>query len=354
MSTPIPSTAYDQFLTSITGTIQTARIQVARVVNRELTLLYRDIGKKIVEAQEKHGWGKSIVEQLSVDLMKQFPGRSGFATRNLWFMKQFYSEYVNCSILQSLTAEIPWTQNVTILTYVHDMEARRYYIESTIEMGWSARVLGHQIKTQAYERHRLAPKQHNFEKALPEHLVEQADLALKDNYMLDFLGIQKPVVEAALESRIVQKITEVILEFGKGFAFMGNQYRIKANNTEYLLDLLFYNRHLKCLVAIELKVGAFKPEYAGKMNFYLNLLDDFVRHPDENPSIGIILCSGRNRFEVEYALKGINKPVGVSEYQLTPNAPESLQNVLPDVEILEHALNKELEDAKNQPNTEEE
>jgi predicted nuclease of restriction endonuclease-like (RecB) superfamily len=349
MAKTTPSVAYELFLNDITGTIQNARIQAARVVNRELTLLYRDIGKQIVEAQKKHGWGKSIVEQLSVDLMKQFPGRSGFATRNLWFMRQFYSEYVDYSILQSLTAELPWTQNVTILTYVHDMEARRYYIESTIEMGWSVRVLEFQIKAQAYERHRLAPKQHNFKNTLPEHLAEQADSSLKDIYMLDFLGIQEPILEAALESRMVQKITEVILEFGKGFAFMGNQYRIKANNTEYLVDLLFYNRHLQCLVAIELKVGAFKPEYAGKMNFYLNLLDDFVRQPHENPSIGIVLCSGRNRFEVEYALRGINKPMGVSEYQLTPNAPESLQEVLPDVEMLEHALNKELEEAKNQP-----
>ncbi len=338
MSTSVPSIAYDQFLNAIAGTIQTARIQAARLVNRELTRLYWDLGRQIVEAQQQHGWGKSVVEQLSADLMNQFPGKTGFSSRNLWLMRQFYNGYVDYPNLQTLSAEIPWSQNVEIMTHVHGMEAKRYYIEATMEMGWSARVLALQIKAQTYERHRLAQKQHNFEKVLPAHLAEQADLALKDSYMLDFLGIQGPVLEAALESRLVQNITSVILEFGKGFAFMGNQYRIKANDTEYLLDLLFFNRHLKCLVVFELKIGIFKPEYAGKMNFYLNLLDDFVKQRDENPSIGIILCSGRNRFEVEYALKGINKPVGVAEYHLTQIPPKPLQEVLPTVERLEHAL----------------
>ncbi len=339
-----PALSYDQFLHTITGTIQQARIQVSRVINRELTLLYWKLGRQIVEAQKENHWGDAIVEQLSIDLMRQFPGKSGFSTRNLWHIRQFYSEYANHPILQSLIAEIPWTQNVKIMLYVHDMAAREYYLKATAEMGWSARVLEHQIKAQCYERHKLAPKQHNFAEALPEHLAEQADLSLKDSYMLDFLGIKEPILEAALESRMVQKITEVILEFGQGFAFMGNQYRIKANNTEYILDLLFYNRRLQCLVAVELKVGAFKPEYAGKMNFYLNLLDDFVREPTENPSIGIILCSSRDRFDIEYALRGINKPMGISEYQLTKEVPESLQDVLPSAEQLETTLRKELGD----------
>ena len=354
MAKTTPSVAYDLFLNDITGTIQNARIQAARVVNRELTLLYWELGRQIVTAQKDNDWGDSVVEQLSVDLMKCFPGKSGFSKGNLWMMRRFYKEYVDFPILQTLSEEIPWSQNVAILSHVHDMEARRYYIEATIEMGWSARVLALQIKSQCYERHKLAPKQHNFNKALPEHLAEQADLSLKDTYMLDFLGIKEPVLEAAIEKRMVHKITEVILEFGQGFSFMGNQYRIKANNTEYFLDLLFYNRDLQCLVAIELKAGAFKPEYAGKMNFYLNLLDDFVRKPHENPSIGIILCSSRNRFEVEYALRSTNKPVGVSEYQLTKTIPDALKDVLPTAEELVNTLNKELESLNNQSNMEEE
>ncbi len=187
---------------------------------------------------------------------------------------------------------------------------------------------------------------HNFQKALPSHLAEQADLALKDSYVLDFLGIKKPILEAELESRMIEKIREVILEFGYGFSFIGNQYRIQAGEKEYFLDLLFYNRRLQALVAIELKIGSFRPEYAGKMNFYLNLLDDFVREPGENPSIGIILCSGRDRFEVEYALRGLEKPMGVSEYQLTKILPKGLQDKLPNVGSLEKELERELSDIK--------
>lgn len=338
--TPVPA-GYEQLLQGVSGAIQGARVSAARLVNHALTQLYWEIGKQIVLSQKAHGWGQSVVEQLSIDLMKQFPGRSGFSKSNLWMMRKFYEEYVDYPKLQTLSGEIAWSHNIEILTHIHNMEARLYYLNATIEMGWSARVLAHQIKGQAYERHSVALKQHNFEKALPEHLAEQADLALKDTYMLDFLGIEKPILEAALEARMVHKITDVILEFGQGFAFMGNQYRIKANNTEYFIDLLFYNRQLQCLVAVELKVTDFKPEYAGKMNFYLNLLDDFVRRPEENPSIGIILCSGRNRFDVEYALRGINKPVGVAEYTLTKTLPESLRSVLPNAEHLEHALAKE-------------
>ncbi len=257
-------------------------------------------------------------------------------------MRQFYQEYQGDTNLQQLVGEIPWGQNLAILAMVKDRDARQYYLKATIAMGWSRNVLIHQIESQVYERHQLAEKQHNFQSALPEHLAEQADQTMKDVYMLDMLGVEKPVLEAELESRIVSKIKDVMLELGYGFAFIGNQYRIVANNKEYFIDLLFSNRRLNALVAFELKVGSFKPEYAGKMNFYLNLLDDYVREQNENPSIGIILCKERDHFEVEYALRGIDKPVGVSGYGLTRKLPPELHNKLPDPELLEKEMRKEM------------
>lgn len=329
---------YVNFLNAIKDQIQQARINASKVVNRELVLLYQYIGQQIVASQEKYGWGRSFVENLSKDLMLQFPGNTSFSPRNLWWMRQLHVEYGNYTILKQLVSEIPWGHNISIMQKITDMKAREYYIKATIELGWSRNVLDHQIKAMAYERHMSIEKQNNFEEVLPAHLVEQADLAMKDSYMLDFLGIKKPIVEAHLEQQMVAKIKQVIMELGFGFAFMGNQYKVKTPSNDYFIDLLFYNRYLKCLVAVELKIGAFKPEYAGKMNFYLNLLDDFVRAKDDNPSMGIILCTARDRFEVEYALRGLNKPVGISEYQLTKDLPSELADKLPSAKVLEEEL----------------
>ena len=338
VSNPLPSQEYVNFLNSVKDQIQQSRIRAFRVVNRELLLLYQNLGRQIVEAQEKYGWGRSIVENLSKDLMKLFPGNSGFSPRNLWLMRQFHLEYVKFAILQPLVAEIPWAHNIAIMSRVSDLKAREYYIKATIELGWSKNVLMLQIKSMAYERRIAIEKQNNFDEVLPEHLAEQADLAMKDSYMLDFLGIKKPVVEAHLERQMILRIKDVILELGFGFAFISNQYKVKTPTNDYFIDLLFYNRYLKCLVAVELKAGAFKPEYAGKMNFYLNLLDDFTKAQDDNPSIGIILCSERDKFDVEYALRGLNKPVGIAEYRLTKDLPSELADKLPSAKILEDEL----------------
>jgi len=333
---------YLTFLDDVKSEIRKARVQVARTANQELIKLYWTLGKAIADKQKQLGWGKSVVEQLAKDLRNNFQGRRGFSTQNLWYMRQFYIEYQDDTNLQQLVGEIPWGQNLTIMSKVKDRDARNYYLTATLEMGWSRNVLIHQIKSQAYERHCLANKQHNFQQALPKHLAAQADQAMKDVYMLDMLGVEKPILEAELESQMVSKIKEVMLELGYGFAFIGNQYRIVANGKEYFIDLLFSNRRLNALVAIELKVGRFKPEYAGKMNFYLNLLDDYVREPGETPSIGIILCTERDYFEVEYALRGLDKPVGVSEYLLTRELPDELKNKLPDAKHLEDEIRKEI------------
>jgi predicted nuclease of restriction endonuclease-like (RecB) superfamily len=338
------TTDYAEFLNSIKSRIRDARITAARAVNKELIALYWSIGKEIGDKQKRMGWGEAVVEQLSRDLRQEFPGTSGFSSRNLWNMKRFYEEYEDDPILQQLVAEIPWGQNLLILEKVSDRAARRYYLEATREMGWSRNVLLNQIKANAYERQQVSPKQHNFEKALPVHLADQADKAMKDVYMLDFLGITKPVVEREIENRMVTAIKDVLLELGYGFAFLGNQFPIKTGKKEYFIDLLFYHRRLRCLVAIELKAGPFQPEYAGKMNFYLNLLDDYVREKDENPPIGIILCADRDRLEVEYALRGIQKPVGVAEYRLTTKLPKELTGKLPDPKKLKQEILKELKE----------
>lgn len=323
--------------------VQTARINIARSANKEQFALYWWFGQRIVESQKKFHWGKAVVEQLAIDMRRAFSGVThGFSTRNLWEMRRFYLEYKDYPFLQRLVAEIPWGQNLVILSKVKDKSIREYYINCVLEQGWTRDVLILQINSQAYERHLLTKKQHNFETALPEHLAEQADRAMKDIYMLDTLGLVKPVLESEIENRMVDKIKTVMLELGYGFAFIGNQHRIVAEGNEYFIDLLFYNRRLKSLVAFEIKKGKFEPEYAGKMNFYLNLLDDYVREPGENPSIGIILCSERKRFEVEYALRGMDKPVGVSEFRLTKMLPAEWSDKLPDPAVLESEILREL------------
>ena len=333
---------YNEFLNAIKETIRERRIRAYRIVNRELIDLYLTIGQEIAERQEKEGWGKSVVEQLSKDLKKDFPGTSGFSTQNLWFMRQIFLEYQDHPNLLQLVREIPWGQNITIVTKIKELDAREYYLHMTLEMGWSRNVLIHQIKADAYHRHKQIPKLHNFNDTLPVVLAEQADDAMKDVYALDFLGITKPVLERELERRMVNRIRDVMLEFGQGFAFIGNQFPIKMNEKEYFIDLLFYQRKLQCLVAVELKVGEFKPEYAGKMNFYLNILNEHVREPHENPSIGIILCTNRNRLEVEYSLKGIDKPVGVAEYSLTNQLPSEFAGKIPQPDELEKHIISEL------------
>lgn len=342
MSELIIEQAYGEFLAGIKTSIREARLRAGRAVCRELIALYWRIGEEIVERQERHGWGKSVVERLAADLRLEFSRTSGFSVQNLWYMRQIFLEYRATPNLQQLVGEIPWGQNLLIIAKVKDEEARRYYLSKTAELGLSRNVLLNQIKAQAYERHVLAPKQHNFVATLPEHLAAQADEALKDLYMLDFLGIGKPVVEREMERRMVERIRDLLLELGYGFSFIGNQYRLTLAQKEYFIDLLFYHRKLKCLVAIELKSGEFKPEYAGKMNFYLNILDDFVREPEENPSIGIILCAQRERVEVEYSLRNLNRPVGVSEYTLTTELPRELAGKLPEAREIEAGILREM------------
>lgn len=319
---------YIRFLKEIKEKIIVSRINAYRGLNRGLIKLYWEIGGSIIERQQRYGWGQSIVEKLSRDLTSEFKETEGFSSNNLWRMRNFYLTYKDNPKLAQLVQEIPWGQNIAIMQRVKSQQAREYYIKATIQFGWSRDVLIHQIEAEAH-MHKKIKKMHNFPKSLPMHLAEQADLAMKDTYALDFLDAAEPILEREMERKLVLNLKNFIAELGLGFCFIGAQYPLKLEDKEYYVDLLFFHRHLRCLVAFDLKIGEFKPEYAGKMNFYLNLLDDSVRFPAENPSIGIILCKTRSRLEVEYALRGIRKPIGVSEYKLTKELPKGLARSLP-------------------------
>jgi len=279
---------YKGFLSQVTEQIRRSRTRAAQAVNKEAVNLYWWLGEHIVLNQNQHGWGKSFVERLSRDLNKLFPdAKFGFSARNLWDMRRFYLEYKDHQKLRQLVAEIPWGQNLLVMSKVKDNSERLYYLSATKESAWSRDTLREQINSKAFERHRLAHKNHNFGTTLPKQLAEQAEQSMKDIYMFDMLGIAEPIIETEIERRMVEKIKDVILELGYGFSFLGNQYRIATPDSEYFIDLLFYHRKLQALVAIELKRTKFKPEHAGKMNFYLNLLDEFVKldHQVFQPSI---------------------------------------------------------------------
>jgi len=335
---------YAAFFQAIKNKVISARINFSRQANREANALYWFIGEMIVMNQEKQGWGNGVVENLSRDLKKNFPDiRFGFSERNLWDMRRFFLEYQPYENLRQLVAEIGWSSNLVIINKIKNIKAREYYLKAAIEMGWTRNILELQINSQAYEHQYLEKKEHNFAKALPAHLAEQADKTLKSVYSLEMLGIAKPVFEKELQKRMVSKIKEVLREFGRGFTFIGDEYRIVApNGRESFIDLLCFNRVLRSIVCIELKTGPFKPEYAGKMNYYLSLIDDQLREKGENPSIGIILCTNKDHVDVEFALRDLNKPIGVSGYRLTNELPKEVADKMPDAKKLEEEILKEL------------
>jgi predicted nuclease of restriction endonuclease-like (RecB) superfamily len=326
---PASDRAYQEFLQAIKSQVVQSRIGAARAVNRSLIGLYWTLGQLIVERQEALGWGKAVVERLSADLKAEFPEMTGFSPRNLWFIKQFYEAYADApEFLKQAVSEIPWGHNILIMQRIKDETARRYYLEATARLGWTRNVLLNQIKAGAYEVS-LQDKSHNFAAVLPEYLAEQAEETLKSQYSLEFLGLTQAVHERDLERNLLARLKDFMIELGYGFCFIGRQYRLTLGENEYFLDLLFYHRFLKCLVAIELKTGRFRPEYAGKMDFYLEVLNDQERAPDDNPAIGIILCAEKDRLEVEFSLKSKTNPIGVATYQLYPQVPQEYEGMLP-------------------------
>ena len=326
MSKPIPE-EYKNLLLEIKERIRSAQYEALKAVNKELIALYWDIGKMIVRRQQGNSWGKSVVEQLAKDLQAEFPGISGFSARNIWNMRIFYVIYYQNEKLQPMVAEIGWTHNIVILEKCKDDLEREFYIRMTKKFGWTKNVLIHQIENQTYEKTLL--NQTNFQQTVSEEIRNQAKLAVKDEYIFDFLELKDEHSEYQLEKAIFARVEPFLQEMGGMFAFMGSQYRLEIDDEEYFIDILLYHRLLKCLVAVELKIGKFLPEYVGKMQFYLAALDDTVKQPDENPSIGIILCKSKSKTIVEYALRESNKPIGVATYQVVSTLPQELKNKLP-------------------------
>ena len=307
---------YPKLLEEIKARVHASRIRAAVSVNRELILLYWEIGRLILQRQEAEGWGARVIDRLSVDLNREFPDQKGFSARNLKYMRKFAESYPEREIVQQAAAQIPWFHNCMILDKVQDAVQREWYTRATMEHGWSRAVLVHQIESDLYGRQGTALT--NFQVTLPAPQSDLAQQLIKDPYHFDFLGLGQDISERQLEKALIGRLKDFLIELGKGFAFVGQQYHLDVGGEDYYLDLLFYHLHLRCYVVIDLKVVPFKPEFAGKMNFYLSAVDDRMRHPADQPSIGLILCKERNRLVVEYALRDTTKPMGVATYRILP------------------------------------
>ena len=372
---------YLTFITEVKQQILQSRYQAARLVNREQLLLYFMVGKRLAEKVNTEKWGTKVIEQIAEDLQKELPGLRGFSFTNLKNMRQFADEYSAVQFLPLATAEIGqmssiqiqntdsqgliisqlptvqigqlstaqfegltpelffgigFTQHILLLNKCKDWKERLFYIQKTAENHWTVEMLEWQIKANLYQK-QGATIQNNFDKTLPKALQHSSTLAFKDEYLLDYINIETDD-ERVVEKGIVNSIKEFIMKMGKGFSFIGNQHRLVVDEDEFFIDLLFYNRILKCLVAFELKKGKFRPQDAGQLNFYLNVLNDTERQPDENPAIGIVLCKEKNEKTVEYAFQQISNPMGVAVYQLSKELPQHLKNVLPDAQTLQQLL----------------
>ena len=325
MSTLTPNFDYEEMLLQAINHIRDGRNYLAKQISSTISSVYWNIGKLLFDRHLEEGYGSGVVKQLSVDLKREFPDM-GLSPRNLWYMKRFYERYYQADTkLQRCVAVLPWRHNVLLLDKQVSDEKVIFYSNEVIEKGWSQEMLLNAIKMDTFAFQQQL-KSNNFEEILPKPHSKFANEVFRNSYNLGFLGVVDPMLEMNLEKRLVERIKQFILELGKGFSFIGNQYRLEFNNKEYFVDMLFFHRKLRSLVAIELKVGGFKPEYVGKMNFYLTLLDRLEKSTDENPSIGIILCAEKDHLEVEVALQDIHKPIGVAVYQLLPQ--EELQRII--------------------------
>ncbi|HEX8695176.1 MAG TPA: PDDEXK nuclease domain-containing protein [Longimicrobium sp.] len=327
---------YGELLDDLRSRIRAAQVRAALAVNRELVLLYWQIGREILVRQDHAGWGAKVVDRLAADLRREFPDVRGLSRTNLLYMRAFAEAYPDEEIVQQLVGQIPWGHNTVLLNKLKKPEERLWYARAAVRHGWSRNVLVHQIESGLHRRQGRAIT--NFDSTLP---AAQSDLAaelLKDPYHFDFLALAPAVAERGIERALLAHVRDFLLELGVGFALVGSQYPLEVGGQHYQLDLLFYHIRLRCFVVVELKVGAFKPEHAGKVNFYLSAVDDQLRQEGDRPSIGLILCKERNRVVAEYALRGTSKPIGVAEYRLIEDLPKRLQGSLPTPEQLEKEL----------------
>lgn len=337
-----PDIHYKNWLKNVKQKIKTAQLKAATTVNTQLLELYWDLGRDIVYKQKEANWGDSILEQLSLDLKLAFPNMKGFSRRNLYAIRQWYSFYAMESVfVPQAVAQIPWGHNRLIISKIKHIEVALFYCKATLQNGWNREQLEIAIKNKYFETKGKSIT--NFDLTLPEAQSQLAIETLKNPYNLDFLGLESDALEREIEDAMMQHLTKFLIELGKGFAFVGRQYAIEVSNNEYFIDLLFYHLQLRCFVVIELKSGKFKPEYAGKLNFYLSAIDSQLKHPQDQATIGLILCKHKDKVEAEYALRDIRKPIGISEYTLTQALPEQFKSQLPTVEEIE----KQLENSEN-------
>lgn len=336
---------YAQWLTALKQRINGARQRALLAANDEQIRLYHDIGRDILERQDRQGWGAKVIQRLSADLRKAFPDMKGFSARNLKYMKVFAEQCPERRIGQQSAAQLPWFHIVTVLTRVSDPAHREWYARAAVEHGWSRDTLVLQIKSELHRRQGAAVT--NFADRLAPAEAGIATQVLKDPYHFDFLGLGPEAHERDIEGALVRHVTRFLLELGAGFAFVGRQFRIEVGGDEFFLDLLFYHTRLKCYVVVELKAQAFKPEHAGQLNFYLAAVDGQVKADDDRPTIGLLLCREQNRMVAEYALSGMTKPIGVAEYQLVRSLPEPLDTSLPTIEEIETELSRELGEEGN-------
>jgi predicted nuclease of restriction endonuclease-like (RecB) superfamily len=338
---------YADTLASLKKKIQESQVRAISSANKELIRLYWYIGKTIVEMQEKSGWGSGVIERLAKDMQSAFPGIEGFSRRNIFRMRAFYLEYriVPQAVAQNdeidqlgALAHIPWGHNVILIEKIKDMDERVWYAKKAVKNGWSRTVLTTWIESDLFHREGKAIT--NFSQTLPMPQSDMAQQSLKDPYIFDFLTLHTAHMEKDLEDGLVHHIQKFLLELGQGFAFMGRQYPIAIDGDTSYIDLLFYHTKLRCHVVIELKARAFKPEDVGQLNFYLSAVDDLVKHPEDRPTIGILLCKTRSKVKAEYAFRGIHRPMGVAEYEamLTKALPESLKADLPTIQQIEEEL----------------
>ena len=363
---------YASFLKKVKSSIQKAQVKANFAANRELIILYWNVGRMVGAVQNSAGWGKRVIPRLSQDIKNQLPGIKGFSVTNIKRMTLFYREYTNFNLigpqavgqlqtsvlddskkspqavgqiqeaadtdLHHLVTGLPWGHNVLLMEKIKDRQEREWYMSQCLKHGWSRNILDIHIKNHSYERRGKATT--NFDRTLPPIHSDMAQQTLKDPYIFDFLTIDNKFRERELETELLKHIQEFLIELGVGFAFVGRQYHIEVGNTDFYIDLLFYHLKLRCYVVIELKRGPFKPEHAGKLNFYLNVTDKELRQKDDQPSIGLIFCQDKNRVVAEYALQDLDKAIGVSEYQLTQILPEELKSSLPTVDEIERELGR--------------
>lgn len=329
---------YEALLTSLKSRIRNSRLTAALAVNREFVLLYWNIGRDILTRQQESGWGAKVIDRLAIDLHRAFPEMKGFSARNLKYMRAFAEIWIDEEFVQQVAAQIPWFHHCVLLDKVKDNTVRAWYVQQTIEHGWSRNVLLHQIESDLF--HRQGKAITNFARVLPAHHSDLAQQILKNPYSFDFLTMKDDARERDLERGLLQHLSAFLIEMGMGFALVGNQYHIEVSGKDYYLDLLFYHLRLRCFVVIELKVGEFKPDYTGKMNFYLAAVDQLLARHDDAPIIGMIFCKERDRLTVEYALSKISRPMGVAEYYLSKVLPDELSDNLPTTAALETELSR--------------